>query len=108
MIVLKIFGNILKWTLTCIISLLFILSLILFVSRIISKDKLPMSFGYAFLSIETGSMEPTINVDDVVIIKKVDVDEYKEGDIVAFWMNEHDIIPTVHRIIKRDGNQITT
>ena len=93
---------------TFVIGFMFILSLILFISKIISKDKLPMSFGYAFLSIETGSMEPTIEVDDVVIIKKIDPEAYKEDDIVAFWMNETDVIPTVHRIVKIEGNQVTT
>ena len=103
-----VFGKIFQWLLTIIIAILFIFSLILFISKLTSKDKLPMSFGYAFLSIETGSMEPTIMIDDVVIIHKVDADDYQVGDVVAFWMSENDAIPTVHRIIERNGDIIKT
>lgn len=105
---LSIIGKIIQWTFTVIIAIIFIFSLILFISKLTSKEKLPMSFGYAFLSIETGSMEPTIMVDDVVIIHKVDSDDYQVGDVVAFWMTENDAIPTVHRIIERNGDVIKT
>lgn len=105
---LSIIGKIIQWTFTVIIAIIFIFSLILFISKLTSKEKLPMSFGYAFLSIETGSMEPTIMIDDVVIIHKVDSDDYQVGDVVAFWMTENDAIPTVHRIIERNGDVIKT
>lgn len=108
MFVLKIVAKVFQWILTILIGLLFILSCIMFISKLVSKDKLPMSLGFAFLNIETGSMSPTIEIDDVVIIHKTDKEDYQVGDIVAFWMNEEDSIPTVHRIIKIDGDKVYT
>ena len=42
-------------------------------------------------------MEPTININDAVIVKKAD--NYKKGDIVAFT---HGGAVTVHRIIEEN------
>lgn len=61
-------------------------------------------FGYRFYLIMSGSMEPTINVNDGVITK--DTKDLKEGDIIAFSEGN---ITTVHRIIKvytEDGNKM--
>ena len=63
-------------------------------------------FGYASLTVETGSMEGTIDIGDMIIIKKQK--EYKIGDIVTY-LHEGDKIPTTHRIINynSDGTFVT-
>jgi signal peptidase len=78
------------------------------VTNLTSKEKLPTTFGYAVLKIETGSMSPTLNPNDVVIIKKCDKEDYEENQIVAFWMNSYDYIPTVHRIVEINENEVIT
>ena len=50
---------------------------------------------YIVYTIGSGSMEPTIDVGDVVIIDKKDK-EYVENDIIAFYHND---VILVHRII---------
>lgn len=58
-------------------------------------------FGYSIFSTETGSMYPTINVGDIVIVK---LDELvQEQDIVTYKQEKSFI---THRIIKKEGNSI--
>lgn len=63
-------------------------------------------FGYKSYIIKTNSMEPTINVNDVLVSKKVDKDEIKTGDIITF-IKDGEII--THRItqIGADGEYTT-
>lgn len=58
-------------------------------------------FHYRPYNVITGSMEPVINVGDMVIVHSAK--EYKVGDVLKF--DEHDgQLPTVHRIIAiKDG-----
>lgn len=44
-----------------------------------------------------GSMEPTLNVNDVIVVKSCDVRELKNGDIITFTKDKRTIS---HRIIK--------
>ncbi len=41
-------------------------------------------FGYYTYNVLTDSMQPTINPGDVIISKKVDVNDLKEGDVITF------------------------
>ena len=67
------------------------------------KDKMPMPFGYGMSVVLSGSMESRLSVDDLVIIKATD--NYKVNDIVLFQDGNSLVI---HRIIKIDGDTVTT
>ena len=54
-----------------------------------------MANGYHFFVIASGSMQPTINVGDIVVVE--DTDNISSGDIIAF-IEAKNII--VHRIVK--------
>lgn len=60
-------------------------------------------FGYKSYIIKTNSMEPTININDVVINKDVSKDEINVGDVITFLHNGEVI---THRItkIENDGD----
>lgn len=58
-------------------------------------------FGYKSYIIKTNSMEPTININDVLITKKVNKDEIKTGDVITFIKNGEVI---THRITQIDEN----
>lgn len=58
-------------------------------------------FGYKSYVIKTNSMEPTINVNDVVINKEVKQDELNVGDVITF-LHEGEVI--THRITKIDND----
>ncbi len=71
------------------------------VEKFIKKSAVPSFFGYALLTIETGSMSGTFEVGDMILIK--DTKDYKIGDIITF-LPEGDKVPTTHRIINYGEN----
>ena len=62
-------------------------------------------FGIKTAIVLTGSMEPTLNIKDFVIIKKSD--NIKVGDIVSY-KDDTVKMEVLHRIINIDGDEITT
>lgn len=73
--------------------------IIIIVKKIISPSKVPDVFGIKPFIVLTGSMEPTINTGDMAIIKIVNPENLKVGDIIAFRNTEEDVI-TLHRIVQ--------
>lgn len=63
----------------------------------------PSYFGYTMFEVASGSMEPTLHVDDVILVNIANED-LKKGDIVAF---ENEGVVITHRIILIDGDTIT-
>lgn len=60
-------------------------------------------WGYSMYIVMSGSMEPTINVDDLVIIKTVSIDDVKENDIITYKDNGSYITHRVVGISNEDG-----
>lgn len=60
-------------------------------------------FGYSLAIVTSGSMEPTIGIDDLIIIH--DEESYDIGDIITF--NNHGSSVT-HRIIDHNENGFVT
>lgn len=65
-------------------------------------------FGYSFSTVVTPSMEDTIKVNDIIIVKDVDFSDIKVGDIIVYYNYEYNI-NVVHRVvnINSDGSLIT-
>ncbi len=85
------------------LAIIIIVTLVVIIVRALVFKRTDV-LGYRFYMIMSGSMEPTINIHDAVIVKKADT--YKTGDIVAF---NHGNAVTVHRIIaeNEDGTYQT-
>ena len=66
-------------------------------------DEFPMPLGFGVSVVLTGSMEPTLKVNELVFVVKAD--EYKEGDIVVYQKDNELII---HRIMLINGDQVVT
>lgn len=66
-------------------------------------DSMPMPFGIGASIVLSGSMEPELEVDDLIIVKQQD--EYFVGDMVVF--QSHGVL-IVHRIIAMDGETVIT
>lgn len=58
--------------------------------------------GFRIFTVATGSMRPTYEVGDTIIIKEVDTNTLKEGDPITYLGKESDFAGRVvtHRIIK--------
>ena len=61
-------------------------------------------FSYKTGLILSGSMKPTLDIDDFVIVKKAR--DIKEGDIVLFYDENNKEV--MHRVISIDGNSVVT
>lgn len=66
-------------------------------------NQLPMPFGYGIANVLSGSMEPTFSKGSLLLVKEKE--EFQVGDIVVY-QSENELI--VHRIIKLEGNVVTT
>lgn len=93
-----------------IIFLVFIVPILVINLTIIIKGKLnpeeiPDFMGYKPFVVLSGSMESSINIGDLVIVKETDINDIKEDDIIAF--KNEDIVIT-HRVIEviNDGNSV--
>lgn len=61
-------------------------------------------FGFRIFRVGSGSMEPNLKVNDIVIIRKVD--DYKVNDIVTYNNNNEEYI--THRIIRVNDDEVVT
>lgn len=86
-----------------IVTVLILFSLYNIISINILKKDYTSFFGYSIFEIASGSMEPVLNVDDLIVVKKTN--NIKVGDIVTY-ISDKDFI--THRVITINGDYITT
>lgn len=67
----------------------------------LAGNALPMPFGIGMAVVLSGSMSPTLEVNDLVIVQERDL--YETGDIVVYQSGTELI---VHRIIAQEENRI--
>lgn len=83
---------------------LFLICLMFYVisSKIAEKKEKTPLFG--FYTIISPSMEPNINVYDVVLVKKTKINKLKKGDVITFYStnNYFGDTPITHRIANID------
>ncbi len=72
--------------------------------KFIIKKNLVDIFGYSCLIVRTGSMEPAIKVNDMIIVKKQN--NYNLNDIVAYNVQNKYLV--THRIIDIKNNEYIT
>ena len=87
-----------------IIAIILIYNIILIIVSSINGKNFNI-LGYKAYVINTNSMEPTIKVGDIVIIKKVKVEKLNQGDVITFTQ-EGEVI--THRITKIDVEESGT
>lgn len=66
-------------------------------------NQMPMPFGFGAAVVLSGSMEPTLGIHDVIIVRETG--SYEVGDVVVYRSGNTLI---VHRIIAKDGETIVT
>ena len=78
---------------------------IIFIQRI-SNNSVNL-FGYSIYTVVTGSMEPKYGVNDLIFVEKVNTDNLKIGDDIAYKGEKQDFAGKIvtHRIIdKKEEN----
>lgn len=101
----KIIKNIFKAIIYPIIILVLICNIILLVQKIITPDKIATIFGYKAFVISSGSMEPTLNIGDIVIIKETKQEQISKGNIITFRKDGYNITHRINDIIEKDGEK---
>ena len=89
-----------------IVILLFVAAIVIysFVQIDIQGKEYCNILGYSIFQIETGSMSPTIEIEDIIIVK-LGNDDLKQEDIITFRQDNNLV---THRIIKIEDKLITT
>ena len=102
--------NIVKKILKMFVDVLTLSVFIVLILIIVAKVKMMVSgkdyfelFGYSVFTVATGSMEPVIKQNDVIIVKKEE--DYKVNDITTFISDNAFV---THRIISVRGHDIVT
>lgn len=94
---------ILRSIILVVISLIVGLGVYSWNARNLTGNVMPMPFGVGVGVVLSGSMEPELSKDDLIIVAKQD--EYSVGETVVF---QDGYILVVHEIIKIDGETVTT
>ena len=89
--------------LLAVISLLIGTRLYAWNARVVAGNALPMPFGWGVSVVLSGSMEPTLSVNDLVVIRAQDA--YAVGDIVVYQRGN---MLVLHRIISLAGGEAVT
>lgn len=63
-----------------------------------NKKTVPNAFGYMPMIITSGSMQPDINVGDIVFSKKTDPSNIKKDDVISFWDPENPNKIVTHKV----------
>lgn len=95
--------NILRITVLILVSLILGVNLYIWNAKSLLGNVLPMPFGYGAAVVLTGSMEPAIMADDLIIVARQD--SYEEDDIVVYQSGSMLI---VHRIVDIADGVVTT
>ena len=96
-------GAIAQKILIVFLSVVLLLNLYLFAAQMIFKNQLPKLLGMAQIIVVSGSMEPAIQVGDMLVIREQD--RYQHGDIITYRSGQNLI---THRVISVDGTDLVT
>ncbi len=72
-------------------------------ANLLGGNALPMPFGFGMTVVLSGSMEPELSVDDLLIVTPSDT--YEVGDVVVYQTQRTAV---VHRIVSINGEEIIT
>ena len=94
--------KIFKFIFIGLLTFLLLLNLINIFQRVAFKKQVPLTLGFGSAVIISGSMEPTINIGDMIIIREQS--DYEERDVIVYQSNS----PITHRVeTKTLGGYIT-
>lgn len=95
----KTFNRILNAVTTVILVLLIVLLIFMFIAR--ASGNTFSLFGFSFFRVQSGSMEPTLQIGDVIMVQKTSAENIHKGDIVSYKADEGEMDGNIvtHRVI---------
>lgn len=103
MYLIKIIGRVLSWLITALLAIILICNLYTIGVRYFTGVPQPSVFGWSWAVVISGSMEPEIRVNDMVVVHEED--SYSVGDIITY---ENGDSVVTHRIIAENTEGYTT
>lgn len=94
----KIIFTILKVIIVIILIPIIFFNSVIIVDSILHKDEIPSFFGWKPFIVMSGSMQAELYAGDVAIIKEVDTNDLKIGDIIAYQESKDFVV--THRVIE--------
>lgn len=98
----KIIRNMLLKLIYIILALVIMWNLIKVIKTFMNPNENPSVFGIKTFCIISKSMEPEIQINDIVIIKEVEESEINRGDIITFIKNGETI---THRVVNTENKE---
>lgn len=95
--------NIGRMILLVIVSLIIGIRLYSWNAQNLAGNQMPMPFGWGISVVLSGSMEPTLSVNDLVFVQEQS--DYEVGDIVVY-QDENTLV--IHEIYSKNGDEIVT
>ena len=80
-------------------------NIVLISQSIITPDKTPSFFGIKTYVIVSGSMQPELDVGDMVVVKEMNDSELNVGDIISYRNGQSIITHRIHKIYYKDGQK---
>lgn len=96
-------NKIIRTIIYCIIIPIIIYNILLIIQSFIKKDETPSFLGYKSFVIISGSMEPNLNIGDIIIIKKDEQKEIEKGKIISFRQGQSIITHRVEEVVEENG-----
>lgn len=81
--------------------------LVLLIVLLTPSGSPPSIGGYTALRITTGSMAPTYEIDTMLLVKKTDPSEIREGDVISFYSSDPALDGAVntHRVVSVEEDE---
>lgn len=80
-----------------------LMSIVILVDSYTHPNEVPSFFGWKPFIVLSGSMETQISAGDIVVVKEIDTNELKKGDIIAFKDGNIVITHRIDEVTKIDG-----
>lgn len=77
---------------------LLIYNITLIIQAVIKPNETPSFFGIKTYVIISGSMQPELNIGDIVIVKSIKAEELKVGDVISFRDKQNVITHRINKI----------
>ncbi len=84
---------------------IFLVNMVILVDAWIHPDEIPSFFGWKPFIVLAESMEHVIDSGDVVIVKEVENNSVKEGDIIAYKQEKIVFVSRISQVLNENGTK---
>ena len=84
------------------------ISVLILLSVVLTKSgSVPNILGYSVFRVMSGSMEPAITIDSLIVVKKTEASQIMPGDIISFYSQDPALDGAVntHRVVSAEEDQ---